>query len=122
MKDEREINPLNPQGDAALRAKLNREVIRHAVQCAISCGQCGAVLDMRRAVLLTGPAYGGTDVACVACFDPIVSNIPPQRVAVLLCFDAIIDGRAAGDVMRAPWMSTLFRDAVAARVAESDTA
>jgi hypothetical protein len=50
-----------------LERQLNREAVRYAVQRAIFCPDCGGILDMDDAVLITGS--GGAGVACGACWD-----------------------------------------------------
>lgn len=55
-----------------MRKHLETELLRYAVQRQLLCG-CGAILDVRRAVLLDGSEAGRpTAVACGACFDKAV--------------------------------------------------
>lgn len=78
-------------------AEAGRIVVRAAVMRAIFCPDCGHILDIRDAVLVTGTR--GAAVACGRCFDRQINTAAEKsgftRAQVLELFgpDGIDDGR-----------------------------
>jgi len=78
-------------------AEAGRIVVRAAVQRAIFCPRCDQVLDVRDAVLVTGPR--GAAVACGSCFDYQINEQavywakPRAEILALFGPDGIDDGR-----------------------------
>lgn len=68
---------------SAMELVVNRETLKFACGRSIFCG-CGAVLDCRRAVLLTNAA-GVTAAACASCYDRVAGRLPADL--------EVLDGR-----------------------------
>ena len=52
-----------------LQTKVNRDLLKYAVQYHIFCPKCNHVLDLRRAVVATAGAHSIT--RCTGCWDAI---------------------------------------------------
>lgn len=80
----------------ALERKMNREIVRFAVQRAIFCPGCQNVLDVDDAVVVTG---GGAAVSCGSCFDSSIKVVAEyhgktvEEILALLGPENVDDGR-----------------------------
>lgn len=53
--------------------KVNRDVLRYAVQRAITCPTCGCILDVKKAVATFSNKRAG--VTCVTCFEEVLADL-----------------------------------------------
>lgn len=62
-----------------LQRHAERELLRYAVQTAITCSECGSILDARRAILLT-VTFDGTETHRCVCERHLIPGavVPPE--------------------------------------------
>lgn len=76
--------------ESFLRPQLDKQLLRWAVGREISCRGCGAILDVRRAVLADSPTVGSV-VVCGTCWDKAGEHVRAT------CPDVeVTDGRKLG--------------------------
>jgi hypothetical protein len=83
-------------GDSAEAARqLNRVLLKQAVCHLIFCPQCGVVMDIRKAVLVTSKR--GNTVVCADCYDrgqvALAAKYTPDQLARALASVEVADGR-----------------------------
>ena len=67
---------------SALERKMHRETLKYAVGRAISCQECGTVLDYRKATLVTHKPEG-MSIRCTSCWDSVVERMPASAREVM---------------------------------------
>lgn len=80
--------------DNLMQEQVNRNLLRYHVQVQMWCKLCEHILDVRRAVLVTGAKgnHGASRCICAKCWDKVrdgfLADMEKQGIAI-----EIIDGR-----------------------------
>src|SRR5262245_32585301 len=71
-----------------MQKTVNTELVRFAVQTAITCPGCKRILDVDNAVLVTNAMNDRNAIACGACWDRDRSKLTSEQLAQLDVIDS----------------------------------